>query len=596
MIRWSYLVPRLVLLAVAIVLVWLGLDPLLRSTMIRLGERTLGAKIRIGELKTSLAAAGLRLRDVQVANPQEPMKNLFEAAEIRLNFDTGTLLHRKFVVGEGSIKGLRLNTERTTPGTVDRKGGLLDLLPDDLAVRIDPGRLAEFGQAWLDRFALAVKREIAEDVEQLQSVRLARELSRRWPAELGRMEVRADEIKTRADRLQALAQKGGGDPLKNLEHIERIISDVESLEREIAEFRSEVQRLRQQADKDRDAVVAARDQDLRQLREQFRLDELESGGLSELLLGQELAERIRTLAAVIRRVRGLLPRDAEDQVPNPIRARGIDVVFAGLAPQPDFLIRTLAIEGEGSARGRKLQFQGTAQGLTSQPALYGQPAVLSVTVQGPVAMQIEALLDHTRPVPRDCVNVECPCLVQPKRLLGRPGQLAMTVSPGTARISIQLELSGDDLIGQLSIRQEPVELVPEIAAQYGGRALADKLQAALRETRLLDATADLSGTLDKPQWKLRSNLGAQLARAFQELLRHDLETRRDELVQLVQTKVDAEMARFQQMFLAKQQDLLARVQRSGLDVQQLQDLASRRAAPLNRVLDKAFRGGNPLRF
>ena len=249
------------------------------------------------------------------------------------------------------------------------------------------------------------------------------------------------------------------------------------------------------------------------------------------------------------------------------------MAFAGLSPRPDFLIRTLAIDGEGSVRGQRLQFQGTAQGLTSQQALYGQPLVLSVSVQGPVAMQIEAVLDRTRPVARDCVIVECPSLVQPKRLLGRPGQLAMTVSPGIAQVSIRLELAGDDLTGRFSIRQEPVELVPEIAAQYGGRTLAAKLQ-----------------------WKLRSNLGAQLAQAFQELLRHDLETRRDELVQLVQTKVDAEMARFQQMFLAKQQDLLARVQRSGLDVQQLQDLAARRTAPLDRMLDKAFRGGNPLRF
>ncbi len=588
MIRWSYLIPRLILLAVAVLLVWWWLDPLLRWTLVRLGETVAMAKVDVTQLTTRLATAEVCLRDVQVANAGNPARNLFEAEEIALGFETNPLLKRKFVVREGRITGLRIGTVRATPGTLDKRGGLLDWLPDDLVDRLDPSQLADFGRPWLERFAMLLKRQIAEEVEQLQSVRLARELTTRWPAELARMEARVDQFKARADRLRELAKGGSANPLENFGRAQEIVAEVDSLQRDIATFRSEIERLRDQAMRDRDGIVAAQRNDLRQIREQLRLDDLESGGLSEYLLGHELNQRVETAARWIRWLREHVPAsDAEKPAaPSPRRARGVDVAFAGLAPQPDFLIRSLSVEGEGQARGERFEFLGTAQGLTSQPAVYGQPAVFHVEVRGPVAMQVEAVLDRTQPVARDYITVECPALAQPKRLLGKPDQIAVAVSPGSAHLSLRLELEGENLSGRLSVRQEPVDLKPELAAAYGGQQMADRLQDALREVRTLDVTARLSGTLQRPTWQISSTLGPQLAQAFQGLLFRELETRREELSHLVQSKVDDEMLRFEQLFVARQQALLARLQQNGVDVQQLRELAARQVPGLDRLLDK----------
>jgi hypothetical protein len=195
-------------------------------------------------------------------------------------------------------------------------------------------------------------------------------------------------------------------------------------------------------------------------------------------------------------------------------------------------------------------------------------------------------LDRTQPVARDHITVECPSLAQPKRLLGKPDQIAVAVSPATASLSLRLELDGENLSGRLSVRQEPVELKPELSAAYGGQQMADRLQDALREIRTLDVTARLSGTLKRPTCQIQSTLGPQLAQAFQRLLFRELETRRDELSQMVQAKVDGEMLRFEQLFIARQQALLARLQQNGVDVQQLRELATRQMPGLDRLLDK----------
>jgi len=398
------------------------------------------------------------------------------------------------------------------------------------------------------------------------------------------MEARADEMKARADRLRKLANSGSNDVVQNLQNAEKILAEVDSLLRDIAAFRSEVERLRDQAIRDQQSIVAARDQDIRQIREKFRLDDLESGGLSDYLLGHELNQRVETAARWIRWVRQHLP--SKTQSSDPTRARGVDDALAGLPPEPDFLIRSLTLEGEGQTEGKRFEFRGTAQGITSQPAVYGQPAVFHLEIRGPVAMQIEAVLDRSQKVARDYVTVECPALAQPKRLLGKPDQVAVTVSPGTARLSLRLELVGEAVSVRLSLRQEPIELNPELAAAYGGQELASRLQDALREVRTLDVTAELSGTLERPTCKLRSTLGDQLAQAFQRLLFHELETRREEVAQLIQTKVDGEVTRFEQMFAAKQQALLAKMQQSGVDVQQLRELSARRVPGLDRILEK----------
>jgi len=583
MIRWSYLVPRLVLLAVVVVLVWLGLDPLLRWMLISLGQGVAMAKVDIGQVSARLATSEVSLRDVQVADAHDPTRNLFEAEEIALGFETGSLLKRKFVVREGRIAGLRFGTERTTPGTLQRRS-LLDLLPDDLAERLDPGQLVEFGRTWLERFVVLLKRNVTEEVEQLHSVRLARELGVRWPAELARMEARADEMKARADRLRKLANSGSNDVVQNLQNAEKILTEVDSLLKDIAAFRSEVERLRDQAIRDSQSIAAAKDEDIRQIRERFRLDDLESGGLSEYLLGHELNQRVQTAARWVRWVREHVPSKAPSAGRD--RARGVDVALAGLPAEPDFLIRSLSVDGEGQSEGKVFAFRGTAQGLTSQPAEYGQPAVFHLEVRGPVAMQIEAVLDRSQKVARDYFTVECPTLAQPRRLLGKPDQVAVTVSPGNARLSLRLELVGEEVSGRLSLRQEPIDLKPELAAAYGGQEVANRLHDALREVHTLDVTAELSGTLQRPAWKLRSTLGDQLAQAFQRLLLGELETRREEVAQLIQSKVDGEMARFEQMFAAKQQALLAKLEQSGVDVQQLRELSARRVPGLDRVLEK----------
>jgi uncharacterized protein (TIGR03545 family) len=584
--------PRVAILAVVVLAVRFGMDPLVRWSLVSLGQRITSAKVEIGSLETSLARTEICLRDVQVADPERPMENLVEARQIKLGLETGPLLRKKFIVREGTVSGLRLGTERTTSGALEKA-------PRHRKPAKDKGdggrdsRLAQLAETWLETLAAFLQDEIAEQVEQLESVRLARELARRWPREYQQMEDRADELKGRAEQLQKLVRGGARDLLRDVDSVRKALGELESIQREIAEFRGELDRLRQQALRDKDAIAQAREHDHQRIREQLRLDELRGEHLSDYLLGPELAEKVRTVAQWVRWARRYWPERAEP--PEPVRARGLDVLFAGLQPGPDFLIRKLALDGQGQLDHQPFQFSGTAEGLTSQPALYGQPAVLKLEVQGAAAMLIEAVLDRTQEVGHDRITVECPELAEPRRVLGRPDRLALAISPGSTRLSLVLHLRGEELWGQVRLRQEPVELTPTVAPRYGGPRLAADLRDALARIRAVEVVADVSGTLDEPEWRLRSELGPQLAEAMNWLLGRELVARREELAALVQRRVDDELGRFEQFVDARQQALLAKLNLSSEELRQLGELAGDRL-PVDKLLGKRPRIELPLRF
>ena len=119
MIRWKYLGPRLLLFGLVCAAYWLALDPLVRRTLISLGQAAIGTKVELGEVRTSLLGCRVQLGDLKVADPKSPMHNLFELREAAIDLETRSLLNRKFVVREAVVRGLKFHTHRQTSGELD---------------------------------------------------------------------------------------------------------------------------------------------------------------------------------------------------------------------------------------------------------------------------------------------------------------------------------------------------------------------------------------------------------------------------------------------------------------------------------------------
>ncbi|MCC6494443.1 MAG: hypothetical protein IT424_15640, partial [Pirellulales bacterium] len=176
-VRWRYILPRAIVVVAMVLAVRFGLDPLLRWTIVTVGEASLGAKVEVGGLRTSLWGGRLVVASVAAANPRKPMRNLAEAADIRLQVDMKQLLRKRLVVHAGTIRGLAFDSPRATSGA----------LPDAPAEAAGPSALdpviraaEEKALGWLDGISGRLQQDL---MEALATPKLVDELETRWPEE-----------------------------------------------------------------------------------------------------------------------------------------------------------------------------------------------------------------------------------------------------------------------------------------------------------------------------------------------------------------------------------------------------------------------------
>jgi len=594
MMRWSYVIPRMLLLGAILLALWAGLNPLVRWTAIWTGQAATTARVDVDRAETSLLGASVRLIDVRVANPQDPMKNLFEADRVSLALDSDSLLRRKVIVREGRVSGLRLGTDRDASGELDWS---IDWDVEFPAADLD--ELGALGRKQLDHLADVLKQEVIEQAQTLESVRLAKELYERWPVEYERLEARAESLRARVERMKALSDtvRGnslGDNPLRTLGACREAALELQEMRQAIIDLRGEIERLRRQALNDKDAVVLAKDRDLEKIKETFQGESLDAETLSEYLLGEELSRTVRRLAAWVRWGRKYLPTDVDQ--PEPVRQRGVDVLFRGTRRRPDFLIESLVLDGQVPLGDRPVDFLATAAGITTQPEIYGRPVVVKARINAETEVALEAVLDHTGETPHERITVSCPDWKQPQRVLGQPDRLAVAVSPGSTHLWVSLDLEGEQIAGRLLVQQGPVELIPDLAALRVDPRLAQNLQTAMGEVREIRVVVDLSGTLEKPEWGFQSNLGPQLASAVSRMFQRELEARRQQLAEHVRGQVEEQLARFESRIQAEQQELLAKLDLDNTQIQQLNQVIAQRLRLPQGVLADGLSKGLPFRF
>ncbi len=339
------------------------------------------------------------------------------------------------------------------------------------------------------------------------------------------------------------------------------------------------------------AAAARRDRD--ELRRRFRLDDARPEQLSEYLLERELGQRVTTVLQWVLWVSRQGAADADTA--EPTRGRGLDIVPANPS-EPEFLVRQMSVEGRLWCEGRPYDFLASVAGLTTQPKVCRAPTVVRARVRLPAELWVEASLDRSGAEPHDRISLQCPAWAQPARTLGNPEQLALTVAPGNTDLTLDLELRGPRLSGRLRAVQEPVECAAVLGTRCGGPRVAGVLQTALGSLHRLEAEVQLYGTVAKPQWRVKSNLGSQLTAGLAIALERELETRRDQLLAEMQRMLEQRLAVAQQAVVARQTQVQNKLLVAITEARHMGSSLAQRVPAAQPFLSGNLPGGLPVRF
>ncbi|MGB6044485.1 MAG: TIGR03545 family protein [Pirellulales bacterium] len=543
MIRWSYVFPRLLVIALITLVVVFAVDPLMRWTAITVGQRLTGAKVEVDELRSSLFATAVRIDHLQVADPEHTDRNLVEAETMTAQLDPAELLRRNWVVDRAHIGGLRVDATRAT-------SGLLEPVPDEDDDSDAGDFLAGVGQRLED----ALQGHVQQEIDALETVQLSRELMQRWPNEYQQMDERIDKLQQQVEELKTSYEKIRSNPLRALEGSQQILQQITLLHNAPKELRTEAHRLAQQVTADREALNQARERDLQRIRAKTQFQDLDTQRLVQYLVGEEWSGRIESLVYWVDAVRPWVEGAAAADATEASRGRQID--FPGLTQHPDYLIRSVRLDGEANIGRDRVPFAGIVTDVTTQPKLHGRPTVVKLQSTDDSDIKLLAIVDQTGDAAQSRVVIDCPRLPQPASTLGRGDQLAVDVGSGTAHLWAEVKLTGNALGGQILFRRDDVHLTPKVNPDYADKMLTDAWQTAWQEVDNLNATVDLSGTLTKPKWQITTKLGPQLAAGMKMALHKEFDARQQQLTDRAEAAIGEEMNRFTQLITSRQHDVM----------------------------------------
>ncbi len=563
-LRWKAIVPLTLLLGLFGITWWLLADKLLERSIEALGAELIGAKVDLAAADLSLREGRIRLVGLQAANPNSPMQNLFEASEIVADIRVTPLLRGKVLIGQASIRGVRFGTERTESGELENPSP-------------ESGRLMRQISSWSDRVRIpplnleglnTVVDVGAVSVDSLTTVTQARALvtfadstGRVWQADLSDMDPTPliDTARVLVERLNGVNPLTLGiTGVTELASSSRAaLTSLTSMSDRVSALDSTVREGMGTLSQSVRGLAEARNADYDYARRLLRLPSLDAPNLSASLFGDMAVARLEPVLYWLNQAERLLPPGLDPRrYPGPKRPRrsGVTVSFPDESGDPDFLIETadadVEIGGAGAAAGA---YAAQVTGLTTQPAVYGQPLIAMVertgAAVGPSDVRVNLTLDHTGTEIDDSGSAYLDGIALPVFNIGSSG-IQLDLGQGLSDLSFKR--TGDGIEGRWLWSSEQVtwskgergtgngEQEQQGAAQVIGAFAEDFLWNAVSSLDDVEISMSFSGSVTGPSLRIGSNVGQVVAAS----LRRELGERIQQAEQMVRARVDELVDRY----------------------------------------------------
>ena len=518
--RWKAIGPLLLLLVLIGILVVIFAEPVARDTTEEVSTELLGTQVDVGRLDLLPQQASVDLGALQIADPFEPRRNLVEADRIVLKLNPEALAEKKLVVERFALQGMRFGTARKTPARPVSGDGFA---PQALrAVR-----------AWGEQFDVPILqltpidtiKSLVLDPTQLGTVQAAQRLLARTDSTRQALAqgFQAVDVRGTVDTARALADRlSKTDPKQlGLDGTRQAIESVRQTLKQVDAAKQQVQALERNVSGGVRLLSTgvsnldeARKRDYAFARSLLKLPTFSSPDIGNAFFGKVSIDRFQQALYWAELARhymppGLLPR--QDPGPKRLRASGATIRFPKEQSWPSFLLQVGQIDftiADGLLKGA---YAATVQGVTSAPALYGKPMVVSARRDAPgsviAVLDVGAVVDHRTSAIRDSVSARLRGVQLPSFAI--PG-LPFRLAPGTGAANLTFALRGDQLLGRWSIGSKDVAWALDSAAGRGSD-LERLVWRVISGIKQLDVSAQVSGSLKAPRLSVRSNLDDAIA-------------------------------------------------------------------------------------
>ncbi len=524
--RWTYLIPRLLIVAMVWAFFAFGMDPLLRYSAVESLQSVTGAKVDVGGLRTKFFPPTMTIRDVALASAKRPGKNLVQFDEMHFRLEPSSLSRRRFVVEEGHLTGVQFDTDRSDDGQLEMVDEPVSEEPSWIS-----DKLTELGNDWLQNLTEQVKSEL--DPNTLETYRVGREMYGKWDTRFEDMTARAKALEPRVRELKVRFENAKkGDTLEQIEQYLLVSQEAEQLIREAQEFQVELKGIVPEVREDFKSLNESRERDQEKIRHKLSLLKPDGRRITQALLGKPMYRQLQQILTWVEAAREY--QSELGQQVRPPRNVGRDFEFAIRNPAPDFLLKRLTLSGQMSIHGEKVPFSATLSDVTEDPKLLQRPCVMELIAEGSRPLNLRITYDATIDEPVAEMIASYADSNPIPLLAGKPQETCLTGTLSDLSWQTQLRVQDSRIEGQIDLDSEISNL--KFAATEDVRTeIVDAANDAMTSLSKLNATVMIGGTLRDPEINLESDVGEQISEGVKHAFTQQLDIAKERLVAEVNT-------------------------------------------------------------
>jgi len=470
--RTKFILVVLVPLIIVCAVVYFFIDGWVEAGLEAGGESVVGARVEIDGTRVTLFPIGIQWSRMQVANPRDTWKNLFETGRVKFSLDPNQLLRNKYIIETMEVQNVILGTPRKTDGALAHPpapAGTVGPSFTDLAKEALAQSVQQTPVFNLDLLRSGFKPDSILKAVDLRTLRYADSLrqqalnaSKQWDSVVADFEA----SKRKASEIEAQIKAINPNELKTVDKITAAIATVDGAIKNAGEISKRVTERKNVVDAELrrvsasvstiDDVVRA---DFEKVKGLARLPELNTTGIARVLVGKEMYDRAMTYLSWVdlarENVKKYSPSPAKVQ--SPPRFRGQNIQFPITRAYPKFWVKKILVSGgtDTTSYADLIRARGEVLNVTNDQTVTGVP--LTVSLEGEVnrarRMTLQAAFDRTKDIPYDSYRATLTGVPLTAFQIGRPDFLNGTVTNARMDAAVQVQVPGSrlDAITQLAI-------------------------------------------------------------------------------------------------------------------------------------------------
>ncbi len=566
-IRWNAIIPFIIICAVIYAYFFFFFDTHVRKAMEWGAYKGMGVEVNIREFKSSFINGNVKISKIEVTDAKQPEFNSIELGDIRFDVNWDALLRLKFVVQEIAVEGVQFMSKRASPGRVapptkeSNKPSFTQQLQEKAINKFDKDNEANV-LSDVSQFLKSgnFDAQIKNLEGQMASKKMLEDMNAKWAQKKTTWDANIKALPTGAE-LNSLRDRFGKVKTSNfktpqelessLKEIDTLVKEIDSKNKQVNDVKAQLDADLKGLDQDYKSLDLQIKKDIDTLKSRFKIPKIDAASFAKALFMDYLkpitakVDRYRDMAEkylppkYARMVRGdkTAEKDEEAILPHP-RDEGFTYEFPIKTGYPLFWIQKIRVSSTSNAQVDYGDFKGIISDVSSNQRQTGKPTTADIKgdfkSKNVTGISAFAELNNTddEPIVKFNLGVGSYMLQNLELMKSKDGQIKIP-SSNTA-----LEASGE-IKGfkhyDMRFRNQFNNVAFNVTT--ADKLVNDILSQTLSAVNKFDLEASARGPLSDLAIDIRSSLGADLQRSFENLLKNKIAEANKQLQESINAEI-----------------------------------------------------------